>query len=164
MMGLLEMVMGGNQGNTGMQSSFTAGNPIMMLLEPYVGKLAKKMNIPPQIAMTVVSFVAYKLLAHHPTSGRDSNSFNLDALLGQMNSGKIDRNIYQTSGMVSEISRSTGLDEATAAKTLDAAFNMFGKQMKTATAPAVAKPRVTTGAKGLRSTGMKSGVKAKRSG
>lgn len=164
MMGLLEMVMGGNQGSTGMQSSFAGGNPIMLLLEPYVGKLAKKMNIPPQIAMTVVSFVAYKLLAHHPTSGRDSNSFNLDALLGQMNSGKIDKNIYQTSGMVSEISRSTGLDEATAAKTLDAAFNMFGKQIKTAAAPATAKPRVTPGVKGLRSTGMKSGVKTKRSG
>ena len=92
----------------------------MMLLQPYVEKLAKKANIPPEIAMIVVSFVAHKLLSHHPTSGRDSSSFNLDDLLGQMSSGKIDSNVYQNSGMVHEISKSTGLDEATASKTLDA--------------------------------------------
>ncbi len=160
MMGLLETVMGGNQGSSS-QSSMS--NPVMMLLEPYVGKLAKKANIPPEIAMIVVSFVAHKLLSHHPTSGRDSSSFDLDQLLGQMGSGKIDKNIYETSGMVNEISKSTGLDPATASKTLDAAFGMFGKQIQSAAAPTTtAKPKATTGAKGLRSTGMKSGVKPKR--
>ncbi|MBE0671856.1 MAG: hypothetical protein IH588_14815 [Anaerolineales bacterium] len=162
MMGLLEMVMGSNQGNTGMPSSLGTNNPVMALLQPYVEKLAKKMNIPPQIAMVVVSFVAYKMLSHHPTSGRDSNSFDLDALLGQMSTGKIDKNIYQTSGMVNEISRSTGLDEATAAKTLDAAFGMFGKQIQKVNAPTTAKPRVTPGARGLRSTGARGSAKVKR--
>jgi hypothetical protein len=79
-----------------------------------------------------------------------------------MSSGKVDKNIYESSGMVKEISKSTGLDEATASKTLDAAFGLFGKQIKTAVAPTTAKPNATTGAKGLRSTGMKSGVKPKR--
>ncbi len=162
MMGLLEMFMGGNQGST--TQSATASNPIMMLLQPYVGKLAKKANIPPEIAMIVVAFVAHKLLSHHPTSGRDSNSFNLDDMIGQMSSGKVDKSIYETSGMVKEISKSTGLDEATAAKSLDAAFGMFGKQIKTVTAPTTAKPKATTGGKGLRSTGMKSGVRPKRTG
>lgn len=160
MMGLLEMFMGNNQ-SSGSQSSMTS-SPLMLLLQPYVEKLAKKANIPPEIAMIVVSFVAHKLLSHHPTSGRDSNSFNLDDLIGQMGAGKIDKNIYETSGMVKEISKSTGLDEATASKTLDAAFNLFGKQIKTAAAPTTAKPKATTPAKGLRSTGMKSGVKPKR--
>lgn len=160
MMGLLETVIGGNQGSSS-QSSMS--NPVMMLLEPYVGKLAKKANIPPEIAMIVVSFVAHKLLSHHPTSGRDSSSFDLDQLLGQMGSGKIDKNIYETSGMVNEISKSTGLDPATASKTLDAAFGMFGKQIQSAAAPTTtAKPKATTGAKGLQSTGMKNGVKPKR--
>ncbi len=160
MMGLLEMFMGGNQ--SGVTQSAAASDPIMMLLQSYVAKLAKKANIPPEIAMIVVSFVAHKLLSHHPTSGRDSNSFNLDEMIGQMSAGKIDKSIYESSGMVKEISKSTGLDEATASKTLDAAFGLFGKQIKTAVAPTTAKPNATTGAKGLRSTGMKSGVRPKR--
>ena len=161
MMGLLEMFMGGNQSGAPQSA---AGDPIMMLLQPYVAKLAKKANIPPEIAMIVVSFVAHKLLSHHPTSGRDSNTFNLDDMIGQMSSGKIDKNIYETSGMVKEISKSTGLDEATASKTLDAAFGLFGKQIQSAVAPTTAKPKVPAGSKGLRSTGMKSGVKPKRTG
>ncbi len=160
MMGLLEMFMGGTQNSV--TQSAAASDPIMMLIQPYVGKLAKKANIPPEIAMIVVSFVAHKLLSHHPTSGRDSSSFDLDDLIGQMSSGKVDKNIYETSGMVKEISKSTGLDEATASKTLDAAFGLFGKQIKTAVAPTTAKPKVPEGSKGLRSTGMKSGVKPKR--
>ncbi|MBI3151066.1 MAG: hypothetical protein HYZ21_02955 [Chloroflexi bacterium] len=162
MMGLLETVMGGTQGSAASPSSMM-NNPIMMLLQPYVEKLAKKANIPPEIAMVVVSFVAHKLLAHHPTSGRDSSSFDLDSLLGQMGSGKIDKNVYQTSGMVKEISKSTGLDETTAAKTLDAAFGLFGKQIKTVTAPATAKPKVPAASQGLKSSGAKSGAKAKGS-
>lgn len=137
MMGMLEMVMGSNQGGAATQSS-AANNPIMMLLQPFVGKLAKKMNIPPEIAMTVVSYAAHKLLAHHPTSGRDSNSFNLDDMLQQIGSGKIDQRIFQDSGMVKEISKSTGLDEATASKTLDAAFGMFG-QAQTGKTPSTVK-------------------------
>lgn len=160
MMGLLEMFMGNNQSSA--TQSTAASDPIMMLIQPYVGKLAKKANIPPEIAMIVVSFVAHKLLSHHPTSGRDSSSFDLDNLIGQMTSGKVDKSIYETSGMVKEISKSTGLDEATASKTLDAAFGLFGKQIQSAAVPTTAKPKVPTGSKGLRSTGMKSGVKPKR--
>lgn len=130
-MGLLEMFMGGsnNQQQSNPMNQMT-NNPIMMLLQPFVGKLATKMNIPPQIATVVVSFVVYKLLSHYPTSGRDSNSFNLDDMLKQMSSGKIDPNILQNSGMINELSKSTGLDQATAAKSLETAFGMFGKPVK----------------------------------
>ncbi|WKZ36058.1 MAG: hypothetical protein QY332_20835 [Anaerolineales bacterium] len=160
MMGFLEMVMGGNQAGVTSQPSM-ANNPIMMLLQPYVEKLAKKMNIPPQIAMMVVSYVAYKLLAHHPSSGRDSNSFNLDEMLNQMNSGKIDQSIFQNSGMVMEISKSTGLDEATATKTLNAAFGMFSKQMQTGkTPPTTTRKAPVRGS--LKSTRVKRGAKGNR--
>jgi hypothetical protein len=119
MMGVLESVMGGNaQGGS---------DPIMAILTPFVTPLAKKANIPPEIAMMVVSFVAHKLLAHHPSSGRDSNSFDFDELFNQMADGKINSNLLQSSGMVTELSRKTGLDEATAAKSLDLAFVMVGK-------------------------------------
>lgn len=168
MMGLLEMVMGGNQGGAMSQTSMTS-NPIMMLLQPYVEQLARKMNIPPQIATIVVSYVAYKLLAHHPTSGRDSNSFDLDDLLKQMGKGKIDPHVFQDSGMVRDISRSTGLDEATATKTLNTAFRMFGKQVQAGKTPAggarstPARARPSAPAKGgLRTSRVKSGVKSSR--
>ncbi len=168
MMGLLEMVMGGNQGGVTSQVSM-AGNPIMMLLQPYVEQLAKKMNIPPQIAMIVVSYVAYKLLAHHPTSGRDSNSFDLDDLLKQMGKGRIDPHVFQDSGMVRDISRSTGLDEATATKTLNAAFRMFGKQVQAGKTPTggarstPARARPSAPAKGsLKASRVKGGVKSSR--
>lgn len=150
MMGLLEMFMGGNQQSNSMSPmGATANNPIMMLLQPFVGKLAKKMNIPPEIAMIVVSFVVHKLLSHHPTSGRDSNAFNLDEMLGQMSKGKIDPNILQNSGMINELSRTTGLDQATAAKSLETAFGMFGKEvksgLKSSASPVGAKPKVGGG-------------------
>lgn len=159
MMGLLEMVMGGNQGGMSSQSS-VANNPVMMLLQPFVEKLAKKMNIPPQIATIVVSYVAYKMLAHHPTSGRDSNSFNLDEMLQQMGSGKIDKNIFQESGMVREISKSTGLDEAAASKTLNAAFSMFGQAQAGKTPSTTTRNAPSRGRQ--QTTRVKSGMNAKR--
>ena len=125
-MGLLENVMNGAQGG----SQPAASDPIMMLLQPFVTPLAKKANISPEIALIVVSFVAHKLLAHHPSSGRDSSSFNLDTMLQQMTSGKIDTNMLQDSGMVQELANKTGLDQATAAKSLGAAFGMMGEKLQ----------------------------------
>ena len=119
MMGLLENVMGG--GSTG------ANDPIMGLLQPFIAPLAKKANISPEIASIVVSFVVHKLLAHHPTSGRDSTEFNFEDMFQQMSSGKIDQNMLRSSGMVKELSAKTGLDEATATRSLELGFSLVGK-------------------------------------
>jgi hypothetical protein len=144
MMGLFEMFMGGSQQpQANPMNQMGMNNPVMLLLQPFVDKLAKKMNIPPQIAMMVVSFVVYKLLAHHPTSGRDSNSFDLDDMFNQMSKGKIDPNILQNSGMINELSRTTGLDQATAARSLETAFGMFGKPVKAGMTPSRGTPSTT---------------------
>ena len=128
MMGMLEMFMGGNQ--SGSMNQMAAGNaPIMMLLQPFVAQLAKKMKIPPEIAMTVVSLVVHKLLSHHPTSGRDSNTFDLDDMLSQMNSGKINPDVLRQSGMVREISQRTGMNEVESEKALNTALTMFGSKL-----------------------------------
>lgn len=164
MMGLLEMFMGGGQsGSMGMTNqSMTMNSPIMALLQPFVLQLAKKMKISPEIAMIVVSFVAHKLLAHHPTSGRDSNTFDLDDLLGQMNSGKINSNTLYDSGMVNEISQMTGMNEAQATKTLNTTLSMFGKQIQTGKKPASAvRNRVPSSSRSIRSATVRSG-KVKR--
>jgi hypothetical protein len=120
MMGLLENVIGG-------ASSMGGNDPIMGLLQPFIPPLAKKANISPEIATVVVSFVVHKLLAHHPTSGRDSTSFNFEDMFQQMSSGKIDQNMLRSSGMVKELSAKTGLDEATATRSLELGFSMVGK-------------------------------------
>jgi hypothetical protein len=119
MMGALEGLMGGQ--------SAGQNDPVMLMLQPFIAPLAKKAKISPEIATIVVSFVAHKLLAHHPTSGRDSNQFDLEDMLGQINAGKIDPALLQKSGMVKELSKRTGLDEATAERTLQTGFTMVGK-------------------------------------
>jgi hypothetical protein len=124
MMGLLETFMGG-QNNA--SAGGAANDPVMMLISPFVPSLAKKANVSPEIAMIVISFVVHKLLAHHPSSGRDSNSFNLDEMLGQMSSGKVDTTLLHQSGMVNELSKKTGLDEAATEQVLQLAFAAVGK-------------------------------------
>jgi hypothetical protein len=122
MMGLLETLMGGQN-----STSSANNHPVMALLSPFIPSLAKKANISPEIATIVVSFVVHKLLAHHPTSGRDSNSFNFEDMLGQMSTGQVDSNLLRQSGMVNELSKRTGLDEAATTQALQLAFATVGK-------------------------------------
>lgn len=158
MMGMLEMVMGGNQ--PGSTNQAAAGNdPIMMMLRPFVSQLAKKMNIPPEIAMVVVSLVAHKLLAHHPTSGRDSNSFDLDDMLSQMNSGKINSDVLSQSGMIKEVSQRTGMNEADSEKALNTALTMFGSKL----GGGAVKTAKTGGAASAKSSLRSSGIRAGKS-
>ena len=155
MMGVLESVMGGQTGDQ--------NDPVMMMLQPFVAPLAKKAKISPEIAMVAVSFVAHKLLAHHPTSGRDSNTFNLDDMLQQISTGKVDPNLLHSSGMVKELSQKTGLDEAAAAKTLEMGFSMVGKSavgmLNKNQARATAKP---SAAGAVKSSGTKGNAGAKK--
>lgn len=154
LMSLLEMFTGaGGQSGLG-QSSMMAGNPLMGLLQPLVEPLAKKLKISPELAMVIVSFVLQKLLAHHPTSGRDSTQFNIDDMFSQLGSGKLDPNMIRNSGMVEELSRVTGMDQATAAKSLNTAFTMVGQRALSAAGQTAAKPASGT-AKGLTSSGRK---------
>ncbi len=167
MMGMLEMFMGASgQSNSG---TSTANDPIMTLLSPFIPALAQKVNISPQIATIVISFVVHKLLAHHPTSGRDSNSFNFEDMLGQMSTGKVDSNTLRQSGMVNELSMKTGLDDATTEQALQTAFSMVGKTVggmgtKPVSKPASAasRPKPTGTGRGLGSSGAKRGSKVNR--
>ena len=130
-MSLLEMVTGSGQTGTAQSSLTSSNSPIMNLVQPYITPLANKLKISPQLALIVVSFVLQKLLAHHPTSGRDSTQFNLDQMLNQLNTGKLDPNMIKNSGMVEELSKATGMNQAMAAKSLNTAFTMVGKRALT---------------------------------
>jgi len=155
MMGMLEMIMGDQVAQTAPPVS----DPILALLQPFVGQLARKMKIPPEIAMIIISFVVHKLLAHYPTSNRDSNTFDLDSLLQQMGTGKIDTGMLESSGMIRELSHRTGLDETTTTKSLNTALMMFGNQIS---GRPVTKPRGRPAGRSLKSTVRGKGVSAKR--
>jgi len=129
MMGMLEMFMGGAGNNTNTSQSAATNDPIMMLLQPYVAKLAEKVNIPNSIAMIVVSYVVHKLLAHHPTSGRDSSAFNLDDMIQQLGSGQLDNKFVENSGLVPDLSKKTGLDEDTTNQAIQAAIALLGQNL-----------------------------------
>lgn len=143
MMGLLETVIGAGQ--TGAESGATASDPILSMLQPFINQLAEKVKIPPALATIAVSFVVHKMLAHHPTSGRDSTQFDLDDLL---KTGALKPEALKSSGMVRELSQATGLDEGSASKTLDAAFSLLGGTAQQAAAkPAAPKLGTATGRK-----------------
>jgi hypothetical protein len=151
MMGILETILGaGRASQGGGLSQSPAGNPIMGLLQPVVNKIAQKMNISPEIAMLVVTFVVQKLLAHHPTSGRDSTQFDLDDMLQQMSSGNINPQTLQSSGMVDELAQATGLDHETAARSLDATLGVLGGQVAGAAGVRGKKGGRTSGVRGAR--------------
>ena len=129
---LLETLTGSGQQTGSAQSPLTSSDsPIMSLIKPYITSLAKKLKISPELAVIVVSFVLEKLLAHHPTSGRNSTQFDLDQLLNQLSTGKLDPNMIKNSGMVEELSQVTGMNQTMAAKSLNTAFTMVGKRALT---------------------------------
>lgn len=159
MMGLLETFMGGQN------STNSANNhPVMALLSPFIPSLAKKANISPEIATIVVSFVVHKLLAHHPTSGRDSNSFNFEDMLGQMNSGQVDSNLLRQSGMVNELSKRTGLDETATTQALQLAFATVGKTVSGMAAKGSSPKPSSTGTRPKASRGGNSATSAAKRG
>ncbi|MBI5298508.1 MAG: hypothetical protein HY869_23770 [Chloroflexi bacterium] len=143
MMGLLESVIGAGQ--TGENAGAAAGDPLLSMLQPFINQLAEKVKIPPALATIAVTFVVHKMLAHHPTSGRDSTQFDLDDLL---KTGALNADALKSSGMVSELSQATGLDEGSASQTLDAAFSLLGgTAQKAAAKPAAPKLGTATGRK-----------------
>jgi hypothetical protein len=130
-LGMLEGVMGAPAGQAA-QSGTQGGNaaaddPVMQMLAPLVDRLAAKMNISPQVAMTVVTFVAHQLLSSHPASGRTS-MIDPGALQAQLNSGQgVSHDYLHSSGLVNQLVQQTGLDPQTASKSLKTVFDMLGQ-------------------------------------
>ena len=131
-LGMLEGLMGSGGagqalGITNQGSNLTAGDPVMQLLTPLVDELAAKTNIPPQIAVVVVSFVAHQLLSSHPASGRQS-LVDVPQLQQQLSSGQgVSHDYLHASGLVGQLVQQTGLDKNTAAKSLKTVFDMLGQ-------------------------------------
>jgi len=146
--GVLENVMGGMQSGQGMPGTMGSagmGDPLMQLLQPLVGKLAKKVGISPEIAMIVVAFVVQRLLASHPqvssgTTGK-SQALDLNQLFQMMGSQQgVGQDYLHSTGMVKDLAQTAGLDQATAAQSLNAVFGLLGGEVKKVQSSSKAKP------------------------
>lgn len=109
-----------------------AQNPLLLqMLLPLITPLAQKLNISPQVAMIIVTFVLQALMANRgkKTTAATSQGLNLDSLLRQASSPQgITPAYVQSTGMVRELSKQTGLDDATASRGLLEVLSLLGQQ------------------------------------
>lgn len=137
--GLLEGILGGGMAPGGSGGGMgllpgMGGDPSMNgLLAPLADALAKKLGLPPEIAMMVVSFLGAKLLSGAGGAGAKKGSssrsraaqpqaLDLDSLLETMGNDK---------GAARELAEQTGLDPATAERSLQEAIGMIGGARQT---------------------------------
>jgi hypothetical protein len=104
-------------------------------LAPIIEGLAENLGLPPAIAQMVVSFVLSKVLSGAAGRGRAPaprrqdaapEGFDLDHLLEQIGTEQgLDSNYLMSTGMHKELAEQTGLDEDTAARSLEEALSMM---------------------------------------
>jgi hypothetical protein len=132
LLGSLQQIIGGTPG-TGQQLPMGGGNmsmgsndPIMMLLQPVVNKVAAKAGISPQIATILASIAVHYLLQSHPkTPG--ASPLNLGSVMQALSSGRqIDPETLQKSGIVTDVMQATGMNQPQAVRSLNATFDVLG--------------------------------------
>jgi hypothetical protein len=130
--GIINGIMGGGDSNS-ITSSLT---------KPIANALANKLNLSPEIAQIIVTFVMGKLLsnamggpgASYSQSGMLSSQgrqggFGLDDLLFNMDGGQgFDADYLQSTGMADALSQKTGLDQETAIQSMQEVFALLGRQ------------------------------------
>jgi len=153
-LGGLEQIIGGQAGATAAPST---SDPLMVLIQPLVNKVAAKVGISPAIATIIVSIVFKYLLKSHPSTP-DESPLNLGNVMQTLASGgRLSESTLQTSGMVNEVVRVTGMDERQAVASLNTTFGVIGSQL----AP-VKKVSGSTGVKSARGVRSKATLKRRR--
>jgi hypothetical protein len=107
-----------------------AGNKV---LSPIADMISQKLGIPKTIAMMIVSFAATKLLKGALGGNAQGKRFAdvVDPeLFSAITGGQANQRYIRNSGMVDEAMRQTGLDRATATKSLQMVFDQFGQQLR----------------------------------
>jgi hypothetical protein len=154
LLGGLEQIIGAQSGAAAAPAPST-GDPLMVLLQPLVNKLAAKVNISPAIATIIVSIVLKYLLKSHPSTP-DQSPLNLGSVMQTLASGgRLSESTLRSSGMVNEVVRATGMNEQQAVTSLDSTFSVLGGQLTPV--------RNVSGAQGVKSArGVKSKATLKR--
>ncbi len=136
LLGGLEQIIGGQPGsgqalspNQGMGMNMGMNDPLMLLLQPVVNQLAAKVNIPPQIAMVVVSIAIHYLISSHSSTG-GNGPLNLDRVVRELGSGGISQSTLRNSGMVNDVMQATGMNKQDSINSLNATFGVLGASVK----------------------------------
>jgi hypothetical protein len=121
--GLLGGLLGG-QGSSGFTTA-GSGSPLDALIQP----LAQKLGISPEIASTVVTFLMNALISGK-MAGRSETATTTGIDLGDAIAGfggsKAPRASAANSRLAQELSQETGLDQKTAAASIDEFVNLLG--------------------------------------
>lgn len=153
--GGLDQIIGALAGGTTTPQS--SNDPLMVLIQPLVNKVAAKVGISPAIAAIIVSIVFKYLLKSHPSTP-DESPLNLGNVMQTLASGgRLSESTLQTSGMVNEVVRVTGMDERQAVASLNTTFGVIGSQL----AP-VKKVSGAAGVKSARGVRSKATLKRRR--
>ena len=138
MLGALEGIIGGQpgqgqqlgmsqmaSGNMGMMGGTGMNDPVIGMLQPVVGQVAAKANIPPQIAMVVASVALHYLLSSHPSTSVKA-PMDLGSVMQELQSnGGLSANTMHQSGMVQDVMQATGLNKQGAQNSLATVFQML---------------------------------------
>lgn len=122
--GLLGGLLGGDQGNAGFTTS-GSGSPLDALIMP----LAQKLGISPEIASIVVTFLLNALVSGK-MAGRSretaATGMDLGDAVAGFGSNKTARSGAASNQLALELSQETGLDQETAARSIDEFVNLLG--------------------------------------
>jgi hypothetical protein len=101
-------------------------------MDPIADMLAEKTGLPRDIARAVVAYAISRLLpallGSRAGVEADARSQDLMAQIGRDQG--IDAHYVRTTGMAYELAEKTGLDQETAAQSLEEAFLLLGQQME----------------------------------
>jgi hypothetical protein len=107
-----------------------ANNPITnIFVQPIADALAKKTGMAPGIARVVVVFALTTLMGALTGKGSKKGFNSADLVTQLKESGTVSQSYLKSSGLVTELAQQSGLDQATAAKSLQQAFVALGTQM-----------------------------------
>ncbi|HTX90856.1 MAG TPA: hypothetical protein VMC09_06530 [Anaerolineales bacterium] len=131
--GLLGSFMGGQAGGAApAMGSQTGSNPLMdlvgsgqnpvlnSLIQPAVDRIAQRLGVPPQTAMTAVTYAAHYMLANH--GARLANGEDISSLLQQHTS----QDYLHSAGLSKELAQQTGMHPDAAANALSEVFKLLG--------------------------------------
>ncbi len=131
--GLLGGLFGGGGGAIGGMGNMGMGqSPLAPFVAPIADSLAKRFGLSPAIAQAIVAFALTKLAESMTNRGQSSGTgSSAGALYNRLASGQsVNQQYLQQSGLAQELAAQSGMDEQTAAASLQQVLSGLGDQLQ----------------------------------
>jgi len=127
----MSAILGGLLGGGAPGNANTSALGSNAFLAPIIDAVAKKLGVDPQIASTIVSFALNALVANQSSGKRGLRaSAGANDLTDMLSGGKpVTQKYLKDSGLLSQVTAQTGLDQKTATASLQQVFQAFSTQM-----------------------------------